>query len=180
VTGFWPVAATVARTTLKTVFTNPALLVPSILFPLVFLLAFAGGLSSIGDTPGFEFRSGYTSFQFVFVFLQAAAFGGVFTGFGVAVAFESGFGRRLMLAAASRAGIIAGTSWRRSALRLHRAHAHRRRLLAGMEIDGTSPQFAALLLLGFLLNAAARCSASASRCARRPSRPPRRCRSPSS
>ena len=154
--GFWSVTFTVARTTLRTVFTNPALIVPSVLFPLIFLLAFAGGLSSIGDTPGFEFRSGYTSFQFVFVFLQAAAFGGVFTGFGVAVAFESGFGRRLMLAASSRAGIVVGYVLASLGRYLFTATMLTVvGLLAGMEIDGTSSQFAALVLLGFLLNAAA-------------------------
>ena len=35
-------------------------------------------------SPGFDFPSGYTAFQFVFVLLQASAFGGVFTGFGIA------------------------------------------------------------------------------------------------
>ena len=32
--------------------------------------------------PGFDYAPGYTAFQFVFVLLQSAAFGGVFTGFG--------------------------------------------------------------------------------------------------
>ena len=44
----------------------------------------------------------------MFVFLQSAAFGGVFTGFGIARDFESGFARRLLLAAPRRSGIIAG------------------------------------------------------------------------
>ncbi len=98
----------IAARDLKHAFTNPALLVPSIAFPLVFLLAFAGGLSSLGDTPGFDFRSGYTSFQFVFVLLQSAAFGGIFTGLGIAGDFESKFARRLLLAAPGRSGILLG------------------------------------------------------------------------
>src|SRR5439155_11088170 len=88
------VATSVARRSLRHAFTNPALLVPSILFPLVFLLAFAGGLSTIDNVPGFDFRPGYTAFQYVFVLLQSAAFGGVFSGFGIAADFESGFARR--------------------------------------------------------------------------------------
>ena len=84
---------------LHNLFHNKALLIPSIAFPLFFFVAFAGGLSSVGDVPGFDFPSGYTAFQFVFVLLQAAAFGGVFTGFGIAADFESGFARRMMLAA---------------------------------------------------------------------------------
>jgi ABC-2 type transport system permease protein len=87
---------------------NPAILVPSIVFPLFFLVAFAGGLSRISEVPNFNYKPGYTSFQFVFVFLQSAAFGGVFTGFAVARDFQSGFARRLMLGAPRRSGIIAG------------------------------------------------------------------------
>ena len=102
------VAMAVAWRSLHNFFTNPALLVPSLLFPLFFFVAFAGGLSSLGDAPGFDFPSGYTAFQFVFVLMQSAAFGGVFTGFAIARDFESGFGRRLLLAAPNRLGILVG------------------------------------------------------------------------
>src|SRR5207244_8866316 len=88
--------------------TNPSLILPSLLFPLFFFTAFAGGLSSIQRLPGFDFAQGYTAFQFVFVLLQSAAFGGVFTGFGIARDFESGFARRLLLAAPNRGGIVLG------------------------------------------------------------------------
>ena len=87
---------------------NPAFLLPSIIFPLFFFTAFAGGLSRVSDVPGFDFPAGYTAFQFVFVLLQASAFGGVFTGFSIASDFERGFARRLMLGAPSRLGILAG------------------------------------------------------------------------
>ncbi|MDX6666919.1 MAG: type transport system permease protein, partial [Solirubrobacteraceae bacterium] len=95
---FRSVAIAVARRNIHNVFTNPALIVPSLIFPLFFFTAFAGGLSSISNVPGFheEFPTGYTAFQFCFVLLQASAFGGVFTGFGIAMDFESGFVRRLM------------------------------------------------------------------------------------
>ena len=100
--------AGVAWRTLHNVFTNRSLFLPSMLFPLFFFTAFAGGLSRIAHTPGFDFPDGYTAFQFVFVLLQSAAFGGVFTGFGIARDFESGFGRRLLLAAPHRIGIVLG------------------------------------------------------------------------
>ena len=61
---------------------NPSLFLPPMLFPLMNFTAFAGGLSQLRHVPGFDFTSGYTAFQFVFVLLQSAAFGGVFTGFG--------------------------------------------------------------------------------------------------
>ena len=104
----WPVASAVAWRTLKNVFTNPALLFPSLIFPLFFFTAFAGGLSQVSQVPGFDFPPGYTAFQFCFVLVQSAAFGGVFTGFGIARDFESGFARRLLLAAPNRTGIVLG------------------------------------------------------------------------
>ena len=44
----------------------------------------------------------------MFVLLQSAAFAGVFTGFGIARDFETGFARRLLLAASHRSGIVLG------------------------------------------------------------------------
>jgi ABC-2 type transport system permease protein len=104
----WPVASAVAWRTLKNVLTNPSLLVPTIAFPLFFFTAFAGGLSQVSEVPGFDFPEGYTAFQFCFVLIQSAAFGGVFTGFGIARDFEYGFARRLLLAAPNRTGIVFG------------------------------------------------------------------------
>jgi ABC-2 type transport system permease protein len=105
---FWSVALAVAWRVLHNVFTTPTLLFPSLIFPLFFFTAFAGGLSRVSNIPGFNFPLGYTTFQFVFVLLQSAAFGGVFTGFCVARDFEYGFARRLLVAAPHRSGIIAG------------------------------------------------------------------------
>lgn len=104
----WDVVSGVAWRTLKNALTNPQILLPTMLFPLFFFTAFAGGLSQLREIPGFDYPPGYTAFQFVFVLLQSAAFGGVFTGFGVARDFESGFAKRLLLAAPHRSGIVLG------------------------------------------------------------------------
>ena len=61
----WGVVSGVAWRTLNNVFTNPALLFPSIMFPLFFFTAFAGGLSQVSELPGFDFPPGYTAFQFL-------------------------------------------------------------------------------------------------------------------
>ncbi len=106
--GLRTIALAVAWRSIHNFLTNPAFLVPAIVFPLFFFVSFAGGLSAIADVPGFDFPSGYTAFQFVFVLLQSAAFGGVFTGFGIARDFETGFSQRYLLAAANRGGIVAG------------------------------------------------------------------------
>jgi ABC-2 type transport system permease protein len=105
---FSSVALGVAWRTVHNVLHNPSLLYPGILFPLLNFMAFSGGLSNLRHVPGFAYPSGYTAFQFVFVLLQSAAFGGVFTGFGIARDFEYGFARRLFLSAPYRSGLIAG------------------------------------------------------------------------
>jgi ABC-2 type transport system permease protein len=106
--GVWRVALTIAWRGLHTYVRRPDLFVPSLVFPLVFLASFAGGLSALGSVPGFHFPAGYTAFQFVFVLCQSAVFAGLFTGFTLAFDFESGFARRLMLAAEDRRGIALG------------------------------------------------------------------------
>ena len=104
----WGVARAIAWRSLHTYFRVPALFVPSLVFPLVFLASFAGGLTALGSVPGFHFAAGYTAFQFVFVLCQSSMFAGLFTGFSLAFDFESGFARRLMLAAENRRGIALG------------------------------------------------------------------------
>ena len=150
------IALAVAWRSVHNFLNNPAFMVPAIVFPLFFFVAFAGGLSAIADTPGFDFPSGYTAFQFVFVLLQSAAFGGVFTGFGIARDFESGFARRYLLAATDRRGIVAGyalaalvralVTW--TVLTVVA-------LLAGMEVGGSGVDVFGLYGLAVLVNLAA-------------------------
>ncbi len=102
------IASGVSWRMLHNFFSNKSLLIPSIVFPLFFFTAFAGGLSGISKAPGFDFPQGYTAFQFAFVMIQSAAFAGVFTGFSIARDFETGFARRLLLAASHRTGIVLG------------------------------------------------------------------------
>ena len=104
---FFGVAWAVAGRQTYKYFTNPAFLAPA-LFPLFFFVAFAGGLTRVGDIPGFNYAAGYIAFQYVWALLQAVTMGGAFTGFSIASDFENGFARRLMLAASNRHGIILG------------------------------------------------------------------------
>ena len=154
--GFWSVTYGVAWRSIHNAFANPAIIFPSLLFPLFFLAAFAGGLSAIGNVPSFDYEPGYTAFQFVFVFLQSAAFGGVFTGFGIARDFENGFSRRLMLAAPSRGGIIAGYALGALARWLFTATVvTAAALIGGMEVPGQGVDLFGLLVLGVLMNVTA-------------------------
>jgi len=150
---FRSVAVAVARRSLTLMLKNPALLVPSVLFPMIFFIAFAGGLSSVSRVPGFDYAPGYTAFQFVFVFLQSAAFGGVFTGFGIAADFESQFTRRLLIAAPDRRGLLAGyamaaiTRWLIVTVAITTVA-----LISGMNVDGGAVDLFGLFLLGLLTN----------------------------
>ena len=149
------VAEGVAWRVLHNVFTNPSLLIPSLIFPLFFFTAFAGGLSRISQVPGFDYPLGYTAFQFVFVLLQSAAFGGVFTGFGIARDFESGFGRRLLLSAPHRTGIVLGytvAAVARWAVTVGVVTAVA--LVVGMKVGGSGIDIAGLYALGLIINLA--------------------------
>jgi len=150
------VAGAVAWRGIHNAFTNPAFLLPSVLFPLFFFIAFAGGLSGVQNAPNFEFKSGYTSFQFAFVCMQAAAFGGVFTGFAIAADFEFGFARRLLLAAPNRGGIVIGymiSAIVRAAFVISVVFIAG--LISGMRIDGSVGDLLALLVMALCVSAVA-------------------------
>ncbi len=148
------VALAVAWRSIHNAFTNPAILLPSILFPLFFFVAFAGGLSSVQNAPDFDYPGGYTAFQFGFVCIQAAAFGGVFTGFAIAADFEFGFARRLLLAAPNRGGIVIGyviAAMARAIVVL--AVVFVAGLVSGMEILGSFGDMVGLLALALAVSA---------------------------
>ena len=154
--GLRTIALAVAWRSIHNFLTNPAFLVPALVFPLFFFISFAGGLSAIGNVPGFDFPTGYTAFQFVFVLLQSAAFGGVFTGFGIARDFETGFAQRYLLAASNRNGIVAGYALAALARALVTWTVLTVvALVAGMNIDGGGLDVFGLYVLAVLVNVAA-------------------------
>jgi ABC-2 type transport system permease protein len=103
--------------------------------------------------PGFDFQGGYTAFQFVFVLLQSAAFGGVFAGFGIARDFERGFAKRLLVSAPQRSGIILGyglaalVRWLMIAFVLTIVA-----LVAGMQVGGNGVELIGLYGLAIIFN----------------------------
>jgi ABC-2 type transport system permease protein len=153
--GFRSVAFAVGWRTIHNVLHNPSLLFPGLAFPLLNFAAFAGGLSRLRHLSGFDYAPGYSGFQFCFVLLQSAAFGGVFTGFGIARDFEYGFSRRLLLAASRRSGIVAGYAvgallrWLITAAVVTGVA-----LIAGMKIKGDGIDLFGLFTLAVLMNIA--------------------------
>lgn len=150
------VAGAVAWRGLHNFFLSPSLVVPALLFPLFLLAAFAGGLSRVGQVPGFDFPAGYTAFQYVWILLQSVAIAGAFTGFAIARDFEGGFAQRFMLAAEQRSGIILGyvvVSFVRAtttAVIITVAA-----LVVGMDVLGSGLDLFGLVGLAVLLNVAA-------------------------
>jgi ABC-2 type transport system permease protein len=148
------VVRTVAWRNIHSAVRSPALLLPALIFPLFFYMAFAGGLSTVGDLPGFDYYD-YNAFQFVFVLLQSAAFGGVFIGFSIGADFDSGFTRRLFLASGDRSAVIAGFA----AAALIRtafvwALVFAIALATGLEIAGDGVELSGLIGLALIVNIA--------------------------
>jgi ABC-2 type transport system permease protein len=149
------VARTVYWRHMHLVFHKPALLLPALVFPLFFYMAFAGGLSGLSDVPGFDYYD-YNAFQFTFVLLQSAAFGGVFIGFSIGADFDSGIIRRLFLAAGDRSAVLAGYG----AAALVRAlmvwaMVFAIALVTGMEVAGSLADLVGLFWLAVIVNVAA-------------------------
>jgi ABC-2 type transport system permease protein len=150
------VARAVAWRNIHNWITKPSMFLPSLLFPMFFFTAFAGGLSRVDSVPGFDYEAGYTTFIYAFVLLQASTFGGVFTAFSIARDFESGFARRLMLGAPHRGGIVAGywlSALFRAAVTISVITAVA--LIAGLEVHGNGIDLVGLYTLAFLMNALA-------------------------
>ncbi|MGH2739394.1 MAG: ABC transporter permease [Actinomycetota bacterium] len=145
---FISVTLAVAGRNLKTALRNPSLLFPPLIAPLIFFAVFAGGLGTLGRAPGFDFPAGYTSFSWVFMSFQAAAFNGVFAGFSLAQDYERGFTPRLMLAAPRRGALISGyalSALARTALSLVILFVAG--VLAGMRLEGSALEIAGIFVL---------------------------------
>jgi ABC-2 type transport system permease protein len=154
--GYWSSALGIAWRSLHNAYTKPAILFPSLIFPLFFLAAFAGGLSAVSETPNFNYPEGYTTFVFGFVLLQSSALGGVFTGFSIAADFQFGMGRRMMLASGHRTSIVVGYAMT-AAVRVLATWVVITvvALLAGMEVGGSADEIVSLYLLSLTINVVA-------------------------
>ena len=81
--------------------------IPSLVFPIFLLIAFAGAFSGLVDLPGFPAESSIDWFV-PMTTLQGAMFAGITTGLGLARDLESGFFDRFLLSPTSRAALVAG------------------------------------------------------------------------
>ena len=86
---------------------QPALVVPSILFPLILLAVTSAGLSSATKLPGFPADT-YLDFSLTVCFIQGALFAAITAGTELATDIESGFLNRLQLTPLRSSAVLVG------------------------------------------------------------------------
>jgi ABC-2 type transport system permease protein len=86
---------------------QPALTIPSIVFPLILLAVTSAGLSSATKLPGFPADT-YLDFSLTVCFIQGALFAAITAGTEVATDIESGFLNRLQLTPLRTSAVLLG------------------------------------------------------------------------
>jgi ABC-2 type transport system permease protein len=97
----------VARRSLRRTLRQPALIVPTLVFPLFLVAINSSGLSSASKIPGFPADS-YLDFAIVVTFIQAAMFAAITAGTELATDIQTGFLDRLQLTPLRRVALIVG------------------------------------------------------------------------
>jgi ABC-2 type transport system permease protein len=96
-----------ARRSLLQTLRQPAMVVPSIVFPLVLVAVASGGLDSATALPGFPGDS-YLAFIFAVPFIQGPLFAMINAGSALARDVENGFLKRLAMTPVQRAALLGG------------------------------------------------------------------------
>jgi ABC-2 type transport system permease protein len=102
-----PVAVALAQRSLVAVLRIPAAVVPLVVMPMFFVIAFSGSFSRLSDLPSFPTDNVYNWFV-PFAIIQGSAFAGFGTGFSTVRDIETGFYDRLLLAPGARAALFVG------------------------------------------------------------------------
>lgn len=103
---FFQVGMLARRSVVRTL-RQPAMVVPSIVFPLILLSINSSGLESVTRIPGFP-TSSYFDFALAIPFVQGALFSANSAGTNVASDIESGFLNRLALTPLRRVALMMG------------------------------------------------------------------------
>jgi ABC-2 type transport system permease protein len=105
--GFAVQVGMLARRSVVRTLRQPAMVIPSLVFPLILLSINAGGLNSATEIPGFPADS-YLEFALAIPFVQGALFSANSAGTNVANDIESGFMNRLALTPLRRVALLLG------------------------------------------------------------------------
>jgi ABC-2 type transport system permease protein len=101
------VAGALAVRSLMMIRRVPAVVLPTLVFPIVIVIAFSGAYGAIARLPGFPVDA-MIDWVLPMSIVQGAAFAGVNAGLGLIRDLEGGFFDRLRLAPTSRASLVAG------------------------------------------------------------------------
>jgi ABC-2 type transport system permease protein len=99
--------AYLAKRSVTRVMRQPAMIVPSLTFPLILLAVNASGLEAATDLPGFPTDT-YVTFAIAFAFMQGAMFATINGGQGLAEDIQRGFFNRLQLTPLRGPALLAG------------------------------------------------------------------------
>jgi ABC-2 type transport system permease protein len=97
----------VARRSVRRTLRQPALITPTLVFPLFLLAINSSGLSSATKLPGFPADS-YLDFAITVAFMQGALFSSITAGTELATDIQTGFLNRLQLTPLRRVAILVG------------------------------------------------------------------------
>ena len=103
----WPVTTALARRSLLGMARVPATVIPVVIMPVFFTIAFSGAFSALTELPAFP-TDDILNWMVPFAVLQGAAFAGLGASFGVGRDLENGFYDRLLLAPAPRRALFFG------------------------------------------------------------------------
>ena len=142
----------VARRSVVRTLRQPAMVVPSLVFPLILLAVNAGGLDAATDLPGFPTDS-YLTFALAIAFVQGALFAANSAGNNVANDVETGFLNRLSLTPLGRLALLSGQLSGVVVLGLLQATAYLTAgALAGADFETGVPGAFVIVLLSLLIS----------------------------
>ena len=143
-----------ARRSITRTLRQPAMVVPSLIFPLLLLAVNTGGLESATRLPGFPTDS-YLTFALAIAFVQGALFSANSAGNNMASDVETGFLSRLSLTPMRRAALLVGQLGGVVALGLIQATAFLTAgLAAGAEFEAGVPGALLIVVLSVLISVA--------------------------
>ena len=139
----------IARRSVRRTLRQPALVIPTVVFPLFLLAVNASGLASATKIPGFPADS-YLDFAITVTFMQGALFSAITAGTELAMDIDTGFLNRLQLTPLRRAAILVGQTAGATVLAMLGALIYLAvGLIAGVHIRAGVP--GALVLLAYVL-----------------------------
>jgi ABC-2 type transport system permease protein len=94
------------RSVIRTI-SQPAMVIPPIVFPLILMAVNVGGLGAVTRLPGFP-TDNYLNFAIAFPFIQGSLFASINAGSSLARDVETGFLKRLALTPMQRSALLIG------------------------------------------------------------------------